>query len=99
MPARGDNLHLAASRGKAYRVAACLANDEDPNRLDAQGQTPLTISIRGGHLEVYVCACSHISSSSAHVNLSPLTLPSRGRHQPTPLQLLLGFIIIAKNRW
>lgn len=53
MPSRGDNLHLAASRGKTYRVHACLANDEDPNQLDAQGRTPLTIAIKGGHLEVW----------------------------------------------
>lgn len=52
MPSRGDNLHLAAGRGKTYRVTACLANDEDPNRLDARGRTPLTISIRRGHVEV-----------------------------------------------
>ena len=35
------------SRGKTYRVAACLANDEDPNTL-------LTISIKGGHVEVCI---------------------------------------------
>lgn len=62
MPSRGDNLHLAASRGKTYRVAACLANDEDPNRLDARGTTPLTISIKGGHVEVCIV---HIRAKAA----------------------------------
>lgn len=52
MPGRGDNLHLAATRGKPYRVAACLANGEDPNGLDGEQRTPLAISCSLGHLAV-----------------------------------------------
>eukprot|EP00903_Cladosiphon_okamuranus_P013459 g12535.t1 len=77
MPSRGDNLHLAASRGKTYRVAACLANDEDPNRLDARGRTPLTISIKRGHCEVV----KSLLRGGAHVNL---VTP-----EGTPLEVLL----------
>lgn len=64
MPSRGDNLHLAASRGKTYRVAACLANDEDPNSPDAHGRTPLTISAKGGNVEVFIIR-THIFAQSA----------------------------------
>eukprot|EP00752_Nemacystus_decipiens_P002193 g2087.t1 len=77
MPARGDNLHLAASRGKTYRVAACLANDEDPNGLDAHRRTPLTISIKRGHLEVVKA----LLRAGAQVNLPT--------PEGTPLEVLL----------
>lgn len=52
MPTRGDSLHLAARRGKAYRVAACLAKDHDPNGLDERGRTALFIACMHGHVGV-----------------------------------------------
>lgn len=52
MPSRGDSLHLAATRGKVYRVAACLAKGHDPDGLDRHGRTALFIACMRGHLDV-----------------------------------------------
>lgn len=52
MPSRGDSLHLAATRGKVYRVVACLGKEHDPDGLDRHGHTALYIACSRGHLNV-----------------------------------------------
>ncbi|CAM9225313.1 unnamed protein product [Ectocarpus sp. 6 AP-2014] len=75
---RGDSLHLAASRGKLYRVAACLSKGDDPDEVDPYLRTPLAISCAdGGHLEV----ARVLLRAGAEVNLRT--------PEGTPLEILL----------
>lgn len=79
---RGDTLHLAASRGKVYRVGACLAKGHDPNGLDSLGHTPLYIACVHGHL---ACAKA-LLHGGAQVNMctskgiSPVDAAVEGGH-------------------
>lgn len=52
MKQRGNSLHLAASRGKSYRVEACLAKGQDPNGTDHNGLTALYIACVHGYTGV-----------------------------------------------
>ena len=65
MPTRGDSLHLAALRGKPYRIAACLGRSHDPDILDDRGRTPLFIACSFGH----VSAARTLLGAGANVDL------------------------------
>lgn len=52
MARQGLSLHRSARDGEPYSVAACLANDDDPNGLDHHGHTALYIASKYGHLQV-----------------------------------------------
>ena len=62
---RGDSLHLAALRGKPYRIAACLGRRHHPDILDDRGRTPLFIACSFGH----VSAARTLLQAGANVDL------------------------------